>query len=80
MSVILFILIGAVAGWLSGKIMKGRGFGALGNIAVGIAGAIIGGFLFGILGLTATSLIGKLVMATVRAVALLALVGALKKA
>ncbi|GJM09093.1 MAG: hypothetical protein DHS20C11_13690 [Lysobacteraceae bacterium] len=80
MSIIYFILIGALAGWIAGKIMKGRGFGVLGNIAVGIVGAIIGGFLLGLLGLSASGLIGQLVQAVVGAVALLALVGALKKA
>ncbi|MGI5310011.1 GlsB/YeaQ/YmgE family stress response membrane protein, partial [Rheinheimera sp. WS51] len=50
MGFILFLIIGAVAGWLAGLIMKGRGFGLLGNMVVGIVGAFLGGFLFGILG------------------------------
>ena len=49
-SLIIFLAIGAVAGWLAGLIMKGRGFGLLGNIIVGIIGAVVGGFLFGLLG------------------------------
>ena len=43
-SLIIFLAIGAVAGWLAGLIMKGGGFGLLGNIVVGIIGAVLGGF------------------------------------
>ena len=80
MNFILFILIGALAGFLAGKIMKGRGFGVLGNIVIGILGAIVGGLLFGLLGLSATGLVGELVTATVGAIVLLAIVGAVRKA
>jgi len=81
MSLIWWLLIGAAAGWLSGQIMKGRGFGVLGNILVGIIGAILGGWLFGILGIsTGTSIVGSLITALVGAMVLLAIVGAVKKA
>jgi len=73
------IVIGAVAGWLAGQFMKGRGFGALGNIIVGIVGGFIGGLLFGILGFETANLIGRLVSGTVGAVILLALAGVRKK-
>ena len=63
-SLIIFLVIGAVAGWLAGLIMKGRGFRVLGNIVVGIIGAVVGGFLFGLLGLAAGGLIGSIVTAT----------------
>ena len=46
MDIILFLLLGALAGWIAGKIMKGSGFGLIGNIVVGVIGAFIGGFLF----------------------------------
>jgi len=52
-SLLIFLAIGALAGWLAGNIMKGRGFGVIGNIVVGIIGAVLGGFLFGLLGITA---------------------------
>ena len=45
MSIIYFLLIGLIAGWISGVIMQGKGFGIIGNIAVGIVGALIGGFI-----------------------------------
>jgi len=78
-SLIIWILIGAVAGWLAGKIMKGGGFGLLGNIIIGIIGAFIGGFVFGFLGITAGGIIGSIVMATVGAVLLLYIVKLVKK-
>ncbi|MDG4548978.1 MAG: GlsB/YeaQ/YmgE family stress response membrane protein [Candidatus Contendobacter sp.] len=79
-SLIIFLVIGAVAGWLAGLIMKGRGLGLLGNIIVGIIGAVVGGFLFGVLGLVANGLIGLIVTATVGAVVLLFVIGLIKKA
>ena len=47
---IIFLLIGAVAGWLAGLIMKGGGFGLIGNIVVGVIGSLIGGWLFWFIG------------------------------
>jgi len=79
MYIVWFILIGLVAGWLAGVIMKGGGFGVVGNIVVGVVGALIGGFLFRLLGLAAGGLIGSLVVATVGAVILLYLVRVLKR-
>ena len=77
---IIFLLIGAVAGWLAGTIMKGGGFGLLGNIVVGIIGGLVGGYLFGMLGLVAGGIIGSIVTATVGAVVLLFLARLIKKA
>jgi len=71
---LIFIVIGAVAGWLAGILMKGRGFGLAGNIIIGIIGAIAGGLLFGLLGL-----IGSIVTAIVGAAALLFLAWAITK-
>jgi len=80
MQFVWFILIGAVAGWLAGLIMKGGGFGILGNIIVGILGAVIGGWLFSLLGISAGGkLIGALITAVVGAVVLLFIVGLVKK-
>jgi uncharacterized membrane protein YeaQ/YmgE (transglycosylase-associated protein family) len=45
MGLLSWIVVGAIAGWLSGEVMKGRGFGLLGNIFVGIAGGLVGGWL-----------------------------------
>jgi uncharacterized membrane protein YeaQ/YmgE (transglycosylase-associated protein family) len=79
-ALILFLVIGAVAGWIAGMLMRGGGFGVLGNIVVGVIGALIGGFLFGLLGITAGGLVGSLVTAVAGAAVLLLIVGVLKKA
>jgi uncharacterized membrane protein YeaQ/YmgE (transglycosylase-associated protein family) len=68
------ILIGILAGWLAGKIMRGRGFGLLGDLVVGIIGSLIGGFVFSLLGLASYGLIGSIVVATVGAMLLLYLI------
>jgi uncharacterized membrane protein YeaQ/YmgE (transglycosylase-associated protein family) len=73
-----FLLIGLAAGWLAGQIMKGGGFGLLGDLVVGVIGAMLGGFLFRLLGLTASGLIGELVTATVGAIVLLLILRAIK--
>jgi uncharacterized membrane protein YeaQ/YmgE (transglycosylase-associated protein family) len=80
MNILWFAIIGIVAGWLAGQIMKGRGFGLVGNLVVGVVGAIIGGQLAGAIGLGASGLLGALGIATLGAVVLLAVVSALKKA
>jgi len=79
-SIIMVLIIGAIAGWLAGKLTKGRGFGVVGNIVVGIIGAIIGGYLFGLLGVAASGLLGSIVTATIGAVVLLYVVSLIKKA
>ena len=72
MNWIWFLLIGAVAGWLAGKITRGRGFGVVGDIVIGIVGAMVGGFVFSLIGLQSFGTMGALVTATVGAVILLA--------
>jgi uncharacterized membrane protein YeaQ/YmgE (transglycosylase-associated protein family) len=79
-ALLIFIVIGAVAGWLAGVLVKGGGFGLIGNILVGIIGAIIGGYLFAFAGVDLGGLIGSIVTATVGAVVLLLLVRLVKKA
>lgn len=80
MGLIFFLIIGGVAGWLAGLIMKGRGFGVLANIGIGIVGSFIGGFVFRLLGLASQSMVGELVTATAGAVLLLFIVGKMNKA
>lgn len=78
-SILIFLAIGAVAGWLAGLLMKGGGFGLLGNIIVGVIGAFVGGWLFGVLGIAAGGLVGSLVTAVAGAAVLLFVVGLIKK-
>jgi uncharacterized membrane protein YeaQ/YmgE (transglycosylase-associated protein family) len=63
-----FLLIGGLAGWITGLITKGRGFGLAGNIIVGIVGAFLANFCFGLLGIAAYSLIGRLLFAVLGSV------------
>jgi uncharacterized membrane protein YeaQ/YmgE (transglycosylase-associated protein family) len=76
-SFLYFILIGLVAGWLGGRIMRGSGFGLIGNLVVGVIGAVLGGWLLGVLGFASqsNSLLASLVTATIGAVVLLFLIG-----
>jgi uncharacterized membrane protein YeaQ/YmgE (transglycosylase-associated protein family) len=78
--IVWFIIIGIVAGWLAGKIMRGAGFGLLGDLVIGIIGALLGGFIFGQLDISAGGLIGSLVTATIGAIVLLFLIRLIKRA
>jgi len=77
---IWWIVVGLIAGFLAGKVMKGQGFGVLMDIVVGIVGSIVGGFLFGLIGISAGGLIGSIVVAFVGAVVLIWVVRQFKKA
>lgn len=79
MGLLMFLVIGAIAGWLAGSILKGGGSGLVVNMIVGIIGAVIGGYLFGILGISAGGLIGSLITATVGALVLLWVVSLVNK-
>ena len=75
---IIFLAIGAVAGWLAGASMKGRRSSLLANIIIGVIGAVLGGFVFGFLGISLGGLIGSIVTATVGAILLLFVVRIIK--
>ena len=78
---LMYLAIGAVSGWLAGKLMQGGGCGLLGDRVIGIVGAVIGGCLFGLVGLNAGSgLVGSTVTATVGAMVLLYLIRLVKRA
>jgi uncharacterized membrane protein YeaQ/YmgE (transglycosylase-associated protein family) len=78
-SLVIYLCIGAFAGWLAGSLIRGGGFGLWINMAIGIVGSVIGGFLFGLLGLSANGLVGAIITAFVGAAILLFLAGLLKK-
>lgn len=81
MEFIWFILIGLVAGWLAGQIMKGGGFGVIGDIVVGVIGALLGGFLFRFFGVSlGGGLLGSIVVATIGAIVLIFLLRLIKRA
>lgn len=77
---IIFLLVGMVAGWLAGVLVKGGGFGLLGDMVVGVLGAFIGGWLFSQLGIAAWGLLGLLLTSLVGAVVLIGLIRLVKHA
>ncbi len=80
-SLFVLILVGAIAGWLAGLIVKGFGFGLIGNIVIGILGALIATWLFPRLGVSlGRGIISAILSATLGAVILLVVVGVIRRA
>lgn len=79
---ILFLVIGAVAGWIAGNLMKGGGFGLIGNLIVGVIGAFLGGMIFNWLGINLgiNPTLASLITAVVGAIVLLFIVSLVKRA
>lgn len=78
-ALLIWLLVGAVAGWLAGQIVKGHGFGLIGNIVVGIVGAFLAGWLLPGLGLGLSGIIGSIVYAAIGAIILLVIIGFFKR-
>jgi len=79
-AVIIWLVIGAIAGWLAGLIVKGYGFGLIGNIVVGVVGAFIAGWLLPQIGFTLVGgIVAEIVNAVVGAVILLLVIGLVRK-
>ena len=79
-SLFMMLVIGAVAGWLAGKFMKGRGFGVLGNVIVGIVGAFLAGLIFPALGFSVGGgFFWSVVHSTIGAVILLFVISLIKR-
>jgi uncharacterized membrane protein YeaQ/YmgE (transglycosylase-associated protein family) len=78
MYIVWQIVIGILAGFLAGRIMRGRGYGVLIDLFLGILGSVLGGFLFGLLGIYTSGLIGRLIVATAGAVFLIYIARKLK--
>lgn len=79
-SILIFLLIGAVAGWLAGLIVKGGGFGLVGDIIVGIIGAFVAGWLLPKLGISiGTGIVAAIIHATIGAVVLLVVIGLIRR-
>jgi uncharacterized membrane protein YeaQ/YmgE (transglycosylase-associated protein family) len=80
-TIVIWLLVGLVAGWLAGVIVKGNGFGLAGTILLGIVGAFVGGWLFAQLGIVIVSgIVGTIIAATVGAVVLLLLIRVIRRA
>jgi uncharacterized membrane protein YeaQ/YmgE (transglycosylase-associated protein family) len=80
MNVLWFLLVGVIAGWLAGLLLKGGGFGLIGDLVVGIIGALIGGLFFsGLAGLAGGGVLGSILVATLGAVLMLVVLRFLKR-
>jgi uncharacterized membrane protein YeaQ/YmgE (transglycosylase-associated protein family) len=77
---LIALVIGAIAGWLAGQIMKGHGFGTLGNIIVGVLGALVFGFLFGNFNLLNSAMLNEIAGGTIGAVVMLFVIRLVKRA
>jgi len=80
-SLVIFLLVGLIAGWLAGKVVRGGGYGLLGDMVIGVLGAIIGGFLLPKVGLGAlitVPILNQIVVATIGAVILLVVLRIIK--
>lgn len=77
--IILYLLFGALAGWLAGQIMRGGGFGLLWNIIIGIIGGFIGGWLMSLLNIQKGGWVWELIVAVIGAIVLLFVVSLFKK-
>jgi uncharacterized membrane protein YeaQ/YmgE (transglycosylase-associated protein family) len=75
MSIFSFLLVGVVAGWLAALIMKGHGYGVLGNLFLGVLGAFLGGYLFEFFAIDSSGMILSLITATAGAILVLAIAG-----
>ena len=78
-SLIVLLIVGAIAGWLAGVIVSGYGFGLIGNIVVGVVGAFIGNWLFPMLGFGFDGILGLVISATLGAVILLVVIGLIRR-
>lgn len=81
MSILIFLLVGAIAGWLAGTVVKGGGFGLLGDIVVGIVGGLIAGWLFPMLGFgLGGGILGAIITSAIGAIILLLIIRLIKRA
>ncbi len=78
-ALLILLIIGAIAGWLAGVLVKGYGFGLVGNIVIGVIGAFIGAWLLPQLGFGMGGLLGSIVSATIGAIILLFLIGLVRR-
>jgi uncharacterized membrane protein YeaQ/YmgE (transglycosylase-associated protein family) len=79
MHIIFWLISGIIAGWLTGLVMRGRGYGLVGDLVIGLLGGLIGGWLFSLLGLGTTSVIGEIVVAVIGGIVLVAVVRFLRR-
>jgi len=81
MGILAWIVVGLIAGWLAGQVMKGGGYGMVADIILGLLGGVLGGWIFGKLGISAGGgMIGSIIVAFIGAVILVGITRLLKRA
>jgi uncharacterized membrane protein YeaQ/YmgE (transglycosylase-associated protein family) len=80
MNILVWLIAGIIAGWLTGLIMKGGGYGLIGDLVVGLLGGLIGGYVATLLGFGPTNLIGQIVVAVIGGVILVAILRLFRRA
>jgi len=79
-NIVWFILVGALGGWIAGRILQGQGYGIVGNIVIGVIGAAVGQLVFGLLGIGfGGGTLGAIITAVIGSMVLVMLVGFIKK-
>ncbi len=79
MYILIWIISGIIAGWLAGMIVKGRGFGLIGDLVVGLLGGLIGGWLAGLVGLDPVNWLGNILVAALGGVVLVVIIRAIRR-
>jgi len=79
MNILIWIISGIIAGWLAGLIVKGRGFGIIGDFIIGLIGGVIGGWLSGLIGISASSWLGQVLVAAAGGVVLVIIIRAIRR-
>ena len=79
-SIIIWIIVGGIAGWLASTIVKGGGMGLVGNVVLGIVGAIVAGFLLPAIGIGLSGIFGAIIAAAIGAIIVLLIIGLIKRA
>jgi uncharacterized membrane protein YeaQ/YmgE (transglycosylase-associated protein family) len=79
MNILIWIISGVIAGWLAGLLVRGRGFGLIGDLVIGLLGGLIGGWLAGLLGIQASSWIAQILVAALGGVVLVAIIRMIRR-
>ncbi len=80
MDIIIWLIAGIIAGWLTGMVMKGSGYGLIGDLVIGLLGGLIGGWLFGRIGFPIGGLIGQILVAAIGGIILVVVIRLLRRA
>jgi uncharacterized membrane protein YeaQ/YmgE (transglycosylase-associated protein family) len=79
MTIIIWIISGIIAGWLAGLVVRGSGFGILGDLVIGLVGGLLGGWLFGLAGIAPTNWLAQVLVAALGGVVLVWIIRALRR-